>query len=133
MAARKKVPSVDPFEEVQQRLSKLEEHLQDLDDGVGHDLGIHDQLIEDLQEDLVGRDKVIWAILDQHNARIAALKFAFNPLPPDEVAPEGEVILANGYEDSGNFPGWALIALWVLVMAGFLTYCFLMYRAYLGL
>lgn len=133
MAAKKKTAPVDPFQEYEQRLSKLEEQLRNLDEGVGHDLGIHDQLIDDLREDLVGRDKVIWAVLDQHNARIAALKFAFNPLPPDEMKPEGEVVKAIGYVGSGNFPGWVLIALWILVLAGFLIYYFPMYRAYLGI
>ena len=55
MAAKKKAAPVDPFQEYEQRLGKLEEQLQDLDEGVAHNFMAHDDLIDGLREDLARR------------------------------------------------------------------------------
>jgi hypothetical protein len=115
MAAKKKAPPVDPFQEYEQRLGKLEDLLHDFDEGVGYDFELQGKLIAELREDLVGRDKVIWVVLDQHNARIHEIKHHIIGVvgegdEPDTI-PLGTVVPS---EDE-KAPTWFV----VLVLAGF--------------
>jgi len=111
------------------RIGNSETFIEDLYEHQGahcEELEEHTTRIKNLEEDLTGRDKVIWAILDQHNARLAALK-------SDEAIPEGEVILANGYEETAAFWSWFIGGLVIFGLAAAAVYYFPFYRGYLGL
>jgi hypothetical protein len=115
MAGKKKVAPVDPFQEFEQRLGKLEDQILDLDEGVENSFGDHDLQLEGLREDLIGRDKAIWVILDHHNARIAEIKRLLIPpaLDPTDDPEFGGEIVSN----EEGAPTWFVI----LVLLGFAT------------
>ena len=117
MAAKKKAAPVDPFQEYEQRLGKLEDQIRDMDEGVAHSFADHDLQLEGLREDLIGRDRVIWVVLDQHNSRIHEIKHHILGVV-GEGDPEPKLLEAAVVPDENQKPPtWFT----VLVLLGFVA------------
>ena len=111
MAAKKKAAPVDPFQEYEQRLGKLEDRIRDLDEGVAHSFADHDEQLDGLREDLIGRDKVIWAVLDQHNARIHEIKHhIIGVVGEEDPEPKPSAATVVTVEET---PLWFVILFWL--------------------